>query len=99
MSSESRNPTRICINDIHLDPVTLASYETLEQQEKIESMARSLKEKGQLVPIIVNADLTTIWAGHTRYFAAKKLNWQFIEAIIMNDREWSNYIVSNGAQV
>jgi ParB-like chromosome segregation protein Spo0J len=96
---ETRKPKRIRIDNIHLDPVTLASYETPEQRKRIGLMADSLKEKGQLQPIIVNLDLTIIWRGHTRYLGAKKLNWQFIEAIIMSDKEWNDYIESNSAQV
>jgi len=90
---------KIRIDGIHLDPATLASYKTPEQEKSIKSMVKSLQEKGQLEPIVVNADLTVIWRGHTRYFAAKRLEWSFIEAIIMNEKEWSNYISSNGAQV
>jgi ParB-like chromosome segregation protein Spo0J len=99
MPVESCKSKKIIMNDIRLDPATVAGYETREQLKRIESMARSLSEKGQLVPIIVNVDLTTIWAGHTRYFAAKKLNWRVIDAIVMNDKEWNAYIMSNGAQI
>ena len=99
MSVGMRKPTKIRIDDIHLDPVTLAGYETPEQQERINSMAKSLKVKGQLEPIIINPDLATIWRGHTRYFAAKKLKWEFIEAIVVDGKEWNDYIGSNGAQI
>ena len=65
MSANAHNVKRIRIDDIHLDPATLASYENPEQKERITQMAESLREKGQLQPIIVNQDLTIIWRGHT----------------------------------
>lgn len=94
-----RKPKRLRISDIRLDPITISGYENRTQQEKIERMIESLKEKGQLEPIIANEDLTIIWRGHTRYFAAKRLKWRFIKAIIMNNTEWNDYILSNRALV
>jgi ParB-like chromosome segregation protein Spo0J len=84
------------VDDIRLDPVTIASYGTREQQKRVEEMAKDLKERGQLEPIIVNRDLTIIWRGHTRYFAAERLKWPSIEAIVMNAEEWSAYATWEG---
>lgn len=99
MTLESRKRVKIRMEDIRLDSGITEGYLIPEQQERIDDMARDLKERGQLEPIIINEHLNIIWRGHTRYFAAKKLKWPLIEAIIMNTEEWSTYIMSNGAQV
>jgi len=99
MSIESSKSVKIRVDDIRLDPVTIRYYQTPEGQKLVEDMSRELQKKGQLEPIIVNEDLTVIWRGHTRYFAAKRLGWLFIEAIIMGNNEWSAYIRTPNACV
>lgn len=96
---ELHKSRKIAINEIHLDAMTIASYKTPVQQKRIVLMAESLRKKGQLESIIVSEDLSVIWRGHTRYFAAKKLKWKTIEAIIMNNKEWNDYILTNNAHV
>ena len=96
---DKRKSVEIHMADIRLDPLIIASYGTCEQQRRIEQMIESLKEQGQHKPIIVNENLTIIWSGHTRYFAAKRLKWATIDAIIMNADEWDEYIMTNNAQV
>lgn len=99
MSLESRKSVKIRIDDVRLDPVTTAGYQTPDQRKRIDGMARDLKERGQLEPIIINEDHTIIWRGHTRYFAAKWLGWPSIEAIIMSAEEWTAYITAPSARV
>jgi hypothetical protein len=99
MSLESRKSMKIRVDDIRLDPVTIRYYQSTDGQKLVDNMVRKLKERGQREPIIVNEDLTVIWRGHTRYFAAKRLGWAFIEAIIASSDEWSDYIKTPGARV
>lgn len=50
----------------------------------IEALMQSLKEYGQLYPIIINRDYELI-AGYRRLEAAKRLGWQSINAVILNE--------------
>jgi ParB family chromosome partitioning protein len=53
--------------------------------EKLRELAASLKELGQLQPILlhVTAEGLTIVAGHRRYLAARLLRWETIEAKVL----------------
>ena len=55
-------------------------------EEKIEELAKSIKENGLIQPITVkkNNDKYQIIAGHRRYLAFKKLNKESIPAILRN---------------
>ena len=67
-------------------------FVTYYREKRIEQMAESLQREGQKDPIFVKNDLTSIWDGHTRFLAAKKLSWPTIRVIKMTVEEWQAYI-------
>lgn len=76
------------LNDqLRLDPL---NARTIRTQEEIDAMASSLREVGQLAPIVVRADpsnegVRLITIGGTRYEAARALGWETIAAIDIGD--------------
>lgn len=54
--------------------------------EGISELAESLKEKGQLSPIIITSNFT-ILDGHRRYLACKKAGIEFLDAVILDDKK------------
>jgi len=63
------------------------AYESPEQQKEIDKMAKRLQDEGQREPIRLREDLTII-DGHLRYFAARRLGFKLIKAVIISTKEW-----------
>lgn len=84
---KSRAILEVKIDDIQLNPSDKLAYESPEQQRKIEKMAEHLREEGQLEPIRLTEDLAVL-DGHLRYFAASRLGWKVIKAIMMSVEEF-----------
>ncbi len=64
--------------------------------EKLRELAGSLKEHGQLQPIIVETTARgwQIIAGHRRYLAAQLLGWKFIEAKVRESNRIDQSVIS-----
>jgi ParB family chromosome partitioning protein len=78
------------IIEIDLDKIEFSPYQPRIEynKEKIEELAKSIKENGLIQPITVkkNDNKYQIIAGHRRYLAFKKLNKESIPAIVRNEQ-------------
>ena len=73
---------KVKIEDIRLnDQQDVVPYQTPQQQKEIEKKVEQLRKEGQLKPIRLYDDYT-LRDGHLRLYAAKKLEWQEIDATI-----------------
>jgi ParB/RepB/Spo0J family partition protein len=87
---------RSSVNDLPLEIIKIKSNVRTEYPpESIEELANSIKEHGQIQPIVVHPEgaTYTIYVGHRRYFACKKLGLPTIKAIIMEGEEIPNIAV------
>jgi len=79
------------IIEIDLDKIEISPYQPRIEynKEKIEELAKSIKENGLIQPITVkkNNNKYQIIAGHRRYLAFKKLNKESIPAIVRNEQD------------
>jgi ParB-like chromosome segregation protein Spo0J len=77
-----RGIVKVKIEDIRLNgQQDVVPYQTPEQQKEIEKKVQQLRKEGQLKPIRLYDDYT-LRDGHLRLYAAKKLEWQEIDATI-----------------
>lgn len=67
-----------------LNEITPYANNPRNNSTSIDRVAASIKEFGFKVPIVIDAS-GTIAAGHTRYEAAKRLNWEKVPCIIADD--------------
>jgi len=77
-----RGIVKVKIADIRLNAQQdVLPYQTPQQQKEIEKKVEQLQKEGQLKPIRLYDDFT-LRDGHLRLYAAKKLEWQGIDATI-----------------
>ena len=67
-----------------LNEITPYANNPRNNSASIDRVAASIKEFGFKVPIVIDAS-GTIAAGHTRYEAAKRLNWEKVPCIVADD--------------
>jgi hypothetical protein len=67
-----------------LNEITPYANNPRNNSVSIDRVAASIREFGFKVPIVIDAS-GTIAAGHTRYEAAKRLNWEKVPCIIADD--------------
>jgi len=59
----------------------------LHTEEQLDVLAGSLTRFGQVKPIVVNRDDGTIIAGNATFFAAQRLGWKTIAAVLVDPKK------------
>ena len=75
--AEDLRPLAVPIGELKLDPRNARTH----SEENIAAIAGSLREFGQVKPIVVNRDTKQIEAGNGAYRAAERLGWSHLAVV------------------
>ena len=79
--AESLRPLAVPISDLVLDPANARTH----NDANLAGITGSLHVYGQRKPIVVNSRTNVIEAGNGTVLAARKLGWDFIAAVFVDD--------------
>lgn len=75
--TEQLRPLAVPMDALKLDPQNGRTHD----EDNVRAIGASLKEFGQLKPIVVNRDTATILAGNGTYRAAERLGWTHLAVV------------------
>jgi hypothetical protein len=85
------------IYQIALDDLIVARWNPPIRADRIRNLVDSIRENGQLVPILVTADLR-VSDGHRRIAALREIGIPFAAALIIDGSQKESYAIVNSTQ-
>ena len=94
---KSKVVIQVRIDELSMHKIALAIY-NYKNKKSIKELAATMKDQGQLEPIIIDKG-NFIISGNRRYLAALSLSWQYMDAIVVPDsQDVALQIVSHNQQ-